>query len=474
MKKVTILGAGITGLSLGDYLSEKGFEVEILEKSETIGGMAKSFKYKNNILDFGPHKIYTQIPGVIEEFKKISGKGNLLRVEKKNSLYLLGKRFGFPARIPQIVLGINPLKSAMLGLGFGAAMTKNILRKKKNRTYEDYFISGFGKPAYELLFKDLAWKVWGDPETLSEELARKRVPVPNLVQLVFSGKGKDSDGRELSAKHFYYPKYDGIGFVNEKYAEKIRGNGGRIILGARIERINKEKDRVVSIEYDAGNGLEKSSTDFVASTIYLKDNLEMMNPSPPKKIMGAVSGLKYRGLILVYLFVNKPRAMEENWVFFPEKKFLFNRVSEHNSFSRHIVEKGKSILTAEITCESDSEVFNSSDNYLYRRVIEGLETAGIVREEEVSEFLIMRARRIYPVYDLDYRNNLGVVLDYFDSLSNAITLGRQGLYNYNNTDHCIDMSLKAADYIENWFKGAKNIKDWDENRNYFDTYRIVD
>jgi hypothetical protein len=123
----------------------------------------------------------------------------LLKVNKKNSLHLLGKNFDFPVRIPQVVFGINPIKSVKLGLGYGVSLTKSILKKPVNKTYEEYFISGFGKPAYNLLFRDMAFKLWGDPKTLSEELGRKRVPVPNVLEMLKSSKEKDN--RRKSAQN---------------------------------------------------------------------------------------------------------------------------------------------------------------------------------------------------------------------------------------------------------------------------------
>ena len=46
--KVIIFGAGISGLTIANELINKNFAVEIYEKSEIPGGMARSFRYKNN------------------------------------------------------------------------------------------------------------------------------------------------------------------------------------------------------------------------------------------------------------------------------------------------------------------------------------------------------------------------------------------------------------------------------------------
>ena len=53
-KKVTILGAGISGLSASAFLAKKGFDVTVLEKNATIGGRARQFHKDGFVFDMGP------------------------------------------------------------------------------------------------------------------------------------------------------------------------------------------------------------------------------------------------------------------------------------------------------------------------------------------------------------------------------------------------------------------------------------
>ncbi len=48
MKSVGIFGAGIAGLSAAHELAKAGFVVRIYEASDSVGGMAKSYRYKND------------------------------------------------------------------------------------------------------------------------------------------------------------------------------------------------------------------------------------------------------------------------------------------------------------------------------------------------------------------------------------------------------------------------------------------
>ncbi len=55
MKKVLIIGGGLSGISAAVFLSNVGFEVEIVEASPKFGGRTYSFNYNNTDVDNGQH-----------------------------------------------------------------------------------------------------------------------------------------------------------------------------------------------------------------------------------------------------------------------------------------------------------------------------------------------------------------------------------------------------------------------------------
>lgn len=65
-KKVVILGAGIASLSAASFLSQKGYQVTILEKNPTIGGRARQFSVDGFTFDMGPSWYW--MPEVFENF----------------------------------------------------------------------------------------------------------------------------------------------------------------------------------------------------------------------------------------------------------------------------------------------------------------------------------------------------------------------------------------------------------------------
>jgi phytoene desaturase len=65
-KRVTILGAGISGLSASAFLAKEGFDVTILEKNTTTGGRARQFHKDGFVFDMGPSWYW--MPDVFERF----------------------------------------------------------------------------------------------------------------------------------------------------------------------------------------------------------------------------------------------------------------------------------------------------------------------------------------------------------------------------------------------------------------------
>ncbi len=472
MKQVVILGAGATGLTLAYKLTQNpDYFVTIIEKEGQIGGLASSFTYKDAKLDFGPHKIYTQFPEVEAELKKILGE-DLLAKPKKSKIRLMGNYFDYPVKINELLFKMNPVTAASCGLSYGLNTVKNKILYNEPATTEAYLKQRFGKTTYEIVFKDFATKVWGDPSKLSYELAKARVSIPSLPEMFKRVLLGDKGQKEINAKVFYYPKYGAIELY-EKMLEKINATGRcKLIMKCKPTAIEtNSKDKLTSIKIKHANGKEETiPAEYFVSTIPLEMLPPLWQPAMPVNVVNAFNGLKYRSLVLLYLVVDRDRLFPDSFIFFPEKDFRFHRLSEQKAFSEYTVPEGKTILCVEMTCDRDSDFYNLNNKELFERVIGDVEKTGFLKREEVKEYFTFRMHGIYPVYDLEFRKNLTTILDYIDKFNNFMTLGRRGLFNYNNQDHCMDMAFKAAAHIIS----NSSMAQWKEVRKKFDEYVIID
>ena len=77
-QRVIVLGGGIGGLSAAWFLSRtRAYDVTLVESAGVVGGICGTFQLDRFLFDFGPHKFYSVIPGVMEEVGRLMGIGRV-------------------------------------------------------------------------------------------------------------------------------------------------------------------------------------------------------------------------------------------------------------------------------------------------------------------------------------------------------------------------------------------------------------
>ena len=89
-KRVVVVGAGFSGLSVATALAHQGFEVTILEKNSSPGGRARSFTENGFTFDMGPSWYW--MPDVFDNYfatfgKQVSDYYELLRLDPAYAIY---------------------------------------------------------------------------------------------------------------------------------------------------------------------------------------------------------------------------------------------------------------------------------------------------------------------------------------------------------------------------------------------------
>lgn len=445
-QKVVVLGAGVGGLSAGYFLARTGkFDVTVLEKADVIGGLCASFERQGFVLDYGAHKLYSVIPGVLDEVTDLMG-DRLLTLPKKNRLFLDGHLVDYPLRLGNLAKVLGLAKFLQIGWGYGIELIKGIFNRQPPQSYEEYIIRRFGRPTYELVFEPLADKVWGDPATLHPEMARTRVPASGGLEVLLKLLGLKKETAETNAEWFYYPR-KGFGDWPQALAEGIVKHGGRVLTGIDVRSFEMQAGYVASVEALVDGKAESFASDYVVSSIPLPLLGRLAFGSKDLIFNAAVEGLQFRHLVLVYVFIKRPRVMEDQWVFFPQRDVVFSRLFEQKQMNPELGPPNRTAITADFTAAEGSELWQTSDEDLAQRVVDGLVHTGLVQSEEVESHFVLRRRNFYPRYDLEYADRMQLVSEKLRQVPNLLTTGRIGMYNYNNSDHCADMGRFIADHL---------------------------
>ncbi|MDH7605980.1 MAG: FAD-dependent oxidoreductase, partial [Melioribacter sp.] len=97
-KKITILGAGISGLATAYWLYKKGFDVKILEARSEPGGSMQTEFVDNFLIDYGPNSGLETTPlirrlveevGISNEFVYANESSNKRYILRNNELHPL-------------------------------------------------------------------------------------------------------------------------------------------------------------------------------------------------------------------------------------------------------------------------------------------------------------------------------------------------------------------------------------------------
>jgi len=472
-EKVIVLGAGIGGLSAGYFLAKTGkYEVTVLEKAPVIGGLCASFEYNDFTLDYGAHKIYSVIPGVLAEIGTLMA-DRLLTLPKKNRLFLRGHLVDYPLKLGNLAGVLGLATFLKLGFGYAFELARGFVRRQPPDSYEGYMIQRFGRPAYELVFEPLADKVWGEPSSLHPEMARARVPASGGMEVILKLLGIKKETAETNAEFFYYPE-KGFGDFPEAMKEYIEETGGRVLLNVDVRELVQAVQadgKITAIRGTADGSPAEFESDYVVSSIPLTSLGCLVFGEKDMAFLGSVEDLQFRHLVLVYVFANRSLVLEDQWIFLPEREYLFSRIFEQKQMNPDLGPADQTAICCDFTCNEDSWQWKATDEELAQKTIEGLVKAGFIKADEAIGYLVKRTRNFYPRYDLNYVEKMRKVSRQLQGVKNLLLTGRIGMYNYNNSDHCVDMGRFIAD---NLAKGDEPVNIWNDLEQRVADYKIVD
>ena len=105
MKKVTIIGGGLSGLVASCYLAKNNYDVTLIDKNNKMGGRLSFFKKNGFTFDLGPSWYW--MPDVFESFfkdfnKNINDYYQLKRINPSYKFFLTNKDISIPINIDEI------------------------------------------------------------------------------------------------------------------------------------------------------------------------------------------------------------------------------------------------------------------------------------------------------------------------------------------------------------------------------------
>lgn len=467
---IYILGAGPSGMAVADRLCDgERSDFVVLEKGPRSGGLAQTITWEGvGGHDLGPHKIFSLDQHLVRRVENLLPESEWLTRDKISSIYMNGHFLPYPPS-PFSLAGVFGLSSFLtMVAGYGWARITGLIQSRHPRTFEDDLVSRMGRPLYQILFKPIAEKLWGEPRELDVKLSRGRVQTPSLLE-VLGRLLKVKKSSEFEALTFRYPK-GGLGRLWSAIEAKSKGKG-KFLFHHGVTHLVAKNNCVQEIHYEHNGGHGKipvGPEDFVVSTLPLARTVGFLADSLPAHLPKlADQVVVLNDLLLVFFHIDRASLLDESWVFVPDPKIVFHRISEQESFDPGMTTKG-SIVCCEIMSGPRRPLANQGDNELCALAAQGMADMGY-SGFNILDKKVIRLPKSYPVFRAGFDSGLAEVMQSLDRFENFRSIGRQGAFNYIGTLDAMDIGYGFAE----WLIGREP-KSWMKERERTNHYPVLD
>ncbi|HEX9968264.1 MAG TPA: NAD(P)/FAD-dependent oxidoreductase [Solirubrobacterales bacterium] len=444
-RPVAILGAGPAGLTAAYLLARRGVPTVVFEADQTVGGIARTAVADGYRFDLGGHRFFTKSAEVEALWDEILGPEMLVR-PRLSRIYWRGRFVQYPLRAADVVARVGPLELLRCAASYGAAKLRP---RREAETFEEWVTARFGRRLFELFFKTYTEKVWGvSTDELRAEWAAQRIADLSLWKAVREAlPGGRGEKPKSLIEEFRYPRL-GPGQMWEEMASRIEAAGGEVRLGAPVERLEFDADRLAAV-VAAGERIEVSGA---ISSVPLRAAVGMAGDAAPAEAGRAARGLRYRDFLTVALVIDGEPPFPDNWVYVHDPGARVGRIQNFRAWSPWMTpDPRRSCVGLEYFCFEGDDLWTAGDDALVALAREEIDRLGLVPAERVADGHVVRVPKAYPIYDAVYSERLATIRAWLDGLANFQQVGRNGLHRYNNSDHSMLTAMRA---VENLCDGA--------------------
>lgn len=418
---ITILGGGPAGLAAGAAARDHGLEAMVLEAQDRVGGNCQTLEVDGFRFDSGAHRVHDKDPEITAWLAGRLG-DELHEVAAPSRIWDEGRWLGFP------ITGGELLRH----MGFGSSLAagadlayRRLTRFGPPENFRDFALTAYGRPVARRFLLNYSEKLWGAPcDRLSTEIAGKRLAGLDLRTFISEslirrkGRSRHVEGR------FLYPR-GGIKAVPAVLAEDCGHD--RIRTGTQVEGMEHDSHRITAVRVAGG---ERISVDEVVSSLPLSVVIKTLEPAPPASVKAAVDRLRFRQVVLVALFIDRPSLTDAATIYFPDRRFEFTRICEPRNRCPSMAPEGRTSLVAEIPCFTDDPIWRASEEETMTTVCRRLAETGLFGEDEVVGGSVYRLHNAYPVLETGLDDALAEIGRYLTRFDNLRTVGRGGTFSY--------------------------------------------
>jgi protoporphyrinogen oxidase len=466
--KAIVVGAGPAGLTAAYQLAKQGLPVLVLESDpHYVGGLSRTIDYKGFGFDIGGHRFFSKSREVEDLWTEIAG-ADMLERPRSSRIYYRGQFFAYPLKPFEALAKLGVVESAMCVLSF---LRARLRPKPDPKSFEDWVTNQFGERLFRIFFKTYTEKVWGmSCNEISADWAAQRIKGLSLGLAIRSALLPQRGPKHGKAvvktliDTFRYPRR-GPGMMWEACTEKIRGMGGQVLLGRRVEACRLDSTgKYWTVQAASADGeVTLYLGEHLISSMPIRELVAQIEPPLPQPAIDAGQSLKYRDFLTVGLILREQNRISDNWIYIHDSSIKAGRIQNYKSWSPEMVpDAAYCSYGLEYFCFEGDGLWAMADSDLIALAKREIEQVGLGRAADVTDGCVIRQRKAYPVYDGAYSQHVAMVRQALEQYCDNIHLvGRNGMHKYDNQDHAMMTSMLTA---KNIIAGENRFDVWQVNQ----------
>jgi protoporphyrinogen oxidase len=454
--KIIIVGAGPAGLTAAWEAEKFGYKTLILESTSQVGGISRTVERDGWRFDIGGHRFFTKVDLVNKIWDEILDRDDFLLRPRMSRIYYKKKFFDYPLKPLNALSNLGLFESIACVMSY---IYVRIFPPKDQNNFENWVAARFGWRLYNIFFKTYTEKVWGiEANKIGSDWASQRIKNLSLSKAILNAFFKDKSGEVITTliDEFKYPKF-GPGMMWETAYTKLTNKGHKIVLNSKVKKIEKYETNSYKVILESGEVFE---AEHVITSMPLASLPSTIYPNENKETKLSGESLKFRDFLSVALVLDVEDAFPDNWIYIHEPGVKVGRIQNYGSWSPYLIKEGMTCLGLEYFVNENDNMWNSSDDDLIELAKRELEYLKIIDTGKIKNGYVVRMPKAYPVYDLEYQQNITVIRRWLENNhANIHPIGRNGMHRYNNQDHSMVAGVLTVRNILN--KETNNI--WEIN-----------
>jgi len=412
MKRIAIIGAGVSGLTMGRLLAPKA-AVTIYESDSRPGGLIKCERVEGNLFHTcGGHVFNTRRQEVLDMFWSLFDRERDFVKADRNSAVKMpdGKEIPYPIENHAYMLDDDTLRAVITDVARMRA------EGGEPENFEQFLRKQFGPTLYDLYFGPYNRKVWRrDLSTVPLSWLEGKLPMPTPEEIIYNNIRRVKE-KAFVHSTFYYERRDGSQFLADRLAE-----GLDIRYNCPVETLTRTPEGTWNIDGD--------TYDTVIFCGNIKQLPSMLRGVDIAGYTPAIESLESHGTTAVFCEI-APNPY--SWIYLPDANYDAHRIICTGNFSPTNNAPGHMTATVEFT---DSI---SHDEIL--RQLPGIPFSPRYITHHYNPCT-------YPIQHADTRSMISSLCDRL-ATDNLHLTGRFALWEYFNMDVAMDSAIKLAERME--------------------------